>query len=140
MPSAPTHPRTGAPAHAFLNPLLDSPATPHRIVNTRSGGVLATSVSGAFDSSSRNKGLLGRDGLAPGEALVIAPSQAIHTWFMRFPIDVAFVTKQGEVVALRRGVRPWRLAIALRAFSVIEMPAGTLEASATAVGDQLEIL
>jgi uncharacterized membrane protein (UPF0127 family) len=126
---------------AFLNPLLDAPAEAHHIVNVRSGGTpVAITVRCAFDSSTRNTGLLGRNALAGGEALIIAPCQAIHTWFMRFPIDVAFVNKRGLVVSVRHRVRPWRIAIALRAFAVIELAAGTLEQTGTIAGDTLAIV
>ena len=129
-----------APAHhSFLGPLLDTPAAPHRIVNARSGKVVAAALTPAFDSRTRNQGLLGRDGMSPGEALLIAPCQAIHTWFMRFAIDVAFVAKDGRVVSLRERMRPWRMALALQAFSVVELPAGAIRDSETKVGDVLAI-
>ena len=74
-----------------------------------------------------------------GSALIIAPSNAIHTFFMRFPIDVAFVSKSGHVVKVRSAVPPWRMVAALRGYAVIELPAGSLERSDTKVGDVLVI-
>ncbi len=77
--------------------------------NERSGRPLATHLEGAFDSQSRRRGLLGRDGLAEGAALIIAPCQAIHTFRMRFPIDVVFADRQGLVVGVRSNVGARRL-------------------------------
>jgi hypothetical protein len=94
----------------------------------------------AFDSRSRRSGLLGRDTFGDGQAMIIAPSNAIHTFFMRFPIDIAFVTRAGRVVKTCHGVRPWRLAGALRAYAAIELPAGTLVLCETVSGDVLEVV
>ena len=124
---------------AFLAPLLRRPDESLALVNTRSGYTLAHSLAGAFDSASRRQGLLGRDGLEEGHALVIAPTNAIHTFFMRFPIDVAFVRRDGRVAGVRHAVKPWRIACALSAHAVIELPAGTLARTGTVSGDTLII-
>ena len=58
---------------------------------------------------------------------------------MRFAIDVAFVSKDGRVLKVRRAVPPRRIAVALRAFAVIELPAGALERSDTKPGDKLQL-
>ena len=94
----------------------------------------------AFDSRSRRDGLLGHDVFDEGHAMIIAPSNAIHTFFMRFPIDIAFVTRAGRVVKTCRGVKPWRMAAAIRAYAAIELPAGTLAACETDSGDVLEVI
>jgi uncharacterized membrane protein (UPF0127 family) len=108
--------------------------------NCRTGTVIAGRTLGAFDSATRNRGLLGRDSMPPGEALVIAPTNAVHTWFMRFDIDIAFVARSGAILKIRHRVRPWRMAAAMRAFAVIEFPGGTLAASSTVVGDVVELV
>lgn len=69
--------------------------------------------------------------------MVIAPTNAIHTFFMRFAIDVAFVAKDGRVVKIVRDLRPWRLAAAWGGFAVVEMAAGELARRSVAVGDSL---
>ena len=124
---------------AFLSPLLRKSDGSLTLVNSRSGRLLAHSLAGAFDSSSRRTGLLGRDRLDEGHALIIAPTSAIHTFFMRFPIDVAFVRRDGRVVSVRRGLKPWRIAFALGAHAAIELPTGTLAGSETVAGDTLII-
>jgi uncharacterized membrane protein (UPF0127 family) len=124
---------------SFLKPLLKEPQTAFKLVNRRNGHILATHVFTAFDSKSRRQGLLGRDGFHPGHALIIAPTNAIHTWFMRFPIDVAFITRDGRVVKVRHQLRPWRMSAALRGYAVIELPAGTLAAADTVAQDTLSL-
>ena len=71
--------------------------------------------------------------------MIIAPSNAIHTFFMKFPIDVVYVTRDGRVVKCREHLVPWRVSGALRAFGVIELPAGTLARTPTVPGDQLVV-
>jgi uncharacterized membrane protein (UPF0127 family) len=125
---------------SFKNALFRSRLTRHRLVNRRNDAVLATEVRVAGDSAARRRGLLGLDEMPAGQALIIAPCSAIHTWFMRFTIDVAFVTKTGEVVKRYDALPPWRMAIAWRAFAVIELAAGTLRASETVKGDVVEMI
>jgi uncharacterized membrane protein (UPF0127 family) len=125
---------------AFLTPLLKDPALPHKLQNVRNGRVLAHRLLPAFDSKSRRDGLLGYESLAEGSAMLIAPSSAVHTFFMRFPIDMAFVTGGGRVLKTRAAVRPWRMAGALRAYVVIELPTGTLARCDTVRGDMLVIV
>ena len=107
--------------------------------NLRNGAVLATTLEAAFDSSSRRKGLLGRDGLATGSATIIAPCSAIHTFFMRFTIDVIFASRDGRVVKIYPVLPPGRIGFALRAFAAIELPAGTVAAANVARGDILAL-
>ena len=123
----------------FLSPLLQPHAT-CRLVNRRNGKVVAHDLSVAIDSASRRKGLLGRDSMVQGSAIVIAPTNAIHTWFMRFDIDVAFVTKDGRILKIRHRLRPWRVFASMRAFAAIELPAGALESSGTESGDTLVVV
>jgi uncharacterized membrane protein (UPF0127 family) len=125
---------------SFISPLLREPETAHRLVNRRTGAVLANPVVVAGDSASRRRGLLKLDAMPAGQALILAPCNAIHTWFMRFAIDVAFVTKSGEVVKRCDTVKPWRMAMAWRGFAAIELAAGTLHTSATMKGDVVEII
>ena len=76
----------------------------------------------------RVRGLLGRDGLAPGEAMAFPRCNAIHTVGMRFPIDVAFLGRDGRPVKLVRAVPPGRLLVwgGLRARATVEAAAGWL--------------
>jgi len=110
------------------------------LVDERTREVVAGRVELATTRRARRVGLLGRDRLGPDAALVLAPCVAVHTAFMRFPIDVAFVDRQGRAVRLVRDLAPWRLAIAPRAYAAIELPAGALARHAVDVGDQLELV
>ena len=98
---------------------------------------MATTLEAAFDSASRKRGLLGRDSLAAGQALIIAPSNIVHTFFMRFPIDILIAARDGRVLKARRNVPARRLVGTLRGFAVIEMAAHELDRSETVAGDQL---
>jgi uncharacterized membrane protein (UPF0127 family) len=122
---------------SFLSPLLRAGSTPHVLENVRTHSVIADQLLTAFDSADRRQGLLGRESLRDGCALIIAPCSAVHTFFMRFPIDIAFVRRDGRVIKVRSAVRPWRMTGAMRAFAVIELAAGALATSHTVSGDML---
>jgi uncharacterized membrane protein (UPF0127 family) len=124
---------------AFFRPLLREPRTEHTLRNTRSGRVLANRLIPAFDSESRRTGLLKHEALPDGSAMVIAPTNAVHTFFMRFAIDIAFIARDGRVVKTCAAVKPWRIAAAWRAYGVIELPPGTLARCDTVAGDLLVI-
>jgi hypothetical protein len=124
---------------SFLSPLLRPGGSSLALKNTRHHRIVARTLLTAFDSRSRRKGLLERDSLPEGSALIIAPSQAIHTFSMRFSIDVAFVSREGLALKVRHAVPPRRIAVSWRAFAVIELPAGALEASDTKPGDRLQV-
>ena len=108
--------------------------------NTRSGRPVATVIESALDSASRKRGLLGRDLLPPGHALIIAPSNLVHTFAMRFSIDILFVSREGRVLKMRTNVPPRRVAGAFGAFAVVELAGGELRLSDTQVGDLVEVV
>jgi hypothetical protein len=120
----------------FLRPLLGSGQGLGVLVE-RSQAWLANRLEPAFDSKARKQGLLGRESLPEGHAIVIAPSQGVHTIGMRFPIDIVAVDRQGGVVKVRERVPAWRMVIALSAFAFVELPAGTCARAGLAVGDRL---
>ena len=91
----------------------------------------------AGNSASRRKGLLGRDSLDPGCAVVIAPCQGVHTFGMRFAIDIVAVARDGVVVKIRSDVPRRRIVLALRAFAIMEFPPGSAAAADLRVGDRL---
>ena len=120
----------------FLKPLLRDPSAGWMLLNADTGAVLARRVVAAVDSETRKRGLLGRDGL-DDEALIIAPCNAIHTFFMRFSIDVAFTDREGRVTRCVHAVRPWRITGALRGFATIELASGTLASTSTIAGHRV---
>jgi uncharacterized membrane protein (UPF0127 family) len=107
------------------------------LVNERTHTAVATAVELASTRATRRRGLLGRDSLDPSSALVLTPCLAVHTAFMRFPIDIVFLDQDGFTVKLVADLQPWRMAAAARAHSVIELAAGTLRRHAIALGDRL---
>ncbi|GIW17664.1 MAG: hypothetical protein KatS3mg064_0821 [Tepidiforma sp.] len=99
-----------------------------RVVNTRTGNVVADRVAVADSFWSRFRGLMLRRTLEPGEGLLIQPCSSIHMLFMRFAIDAVFMDGDGRVLRVARRVRPWvGLAAARGARAVIELPAGAAE-------------
>ena len=115
------------------------PRVPFQATNKTRGTVLATRLILADTPKTRDKGLLGRDSLDPGEGLWIVPCQAIHMFFMRFAIDLVYVDRQKRVCKVRSSVAPWRISFCLSAHSVLELPVGTVRESRTERGDFLEI-
>ena len=109
-----------------------------RITNSTRGSELATQARRADTLLTRLVGLLGRSSLKPGEALLIEPCSSVHTAFMRFTIDVVYIDKEGRVLKTVPNMRPFRAGGVFKpSCSVIELPKGTIDATSTALGDQL---
>ena len=122
----------------FISPPEEAgPQGPLQVTNVTRGTVLATRLEAAHTGPKRRKGLLGRDGLEAGEGLWIAPCESVHTFFMRFAIDVVFAARDGRVVKVVQAVQPWRATIAWSAFAVIELAAGEARRAGLVVGDRL---
>jgi uncharacterized membrane protein (UPF0127 family) len=101
--------------------------------------VLAEAADMADTSEKRRTGLLKHERLNPGEGLWIVPCESVHTFFMKFPIDLVYLDKQKKVRKVRHRVPAWRLSVCLSAHSILELPAGTLEQTGTQVGDELVV-
>jgi hypothetical protein len=124
----------------FLSPPAQAgPQGPLLVTNVTRGTVLATRLEAAHTGAKRRKGLLGRDGLATGEGLWIAPCESVHTFFMRFAIDLVYLDREKRIKKARGAVGPWRLSACFSAHSILELPAGTIAKTQTERGDQLEI-
>jgi uncharacterized membrane protein (UPF0127 family) len=107
--------------------------------NVDTGSLVADRVGVASTRAERAVGLLKRDGLEPGEALWIVPSRGVHTCWMRFTIDVLALDDRGVVIDRVSGLKPWRIRLPRRGTAgVLELPAGTLDRSGTAVGHRIE--
>lgn len=110
--------------------------------NRTRNAYLATDLSLAATHWSRFKGLMCTDpaSFGSGQALWIVPCKGVHTFAMRFPIDVLYLDRNQYVVHLESNLKPWRLgAVRMNAASVLELPQNTLSSTQTAVGDQVEI-
>jgi uncharacterized protein len=124
----------------FLSPPAQAvPPGPLQVTNVTRGTVLATRLETAHTGPTRRKGLLGRDGLAAGEGLWISPCESVHTFFMRFPIDLVYLDRERRIKKTRSAVGPWRLSVCFSAHSILELPAGTIRETQTERGDALEI-
>ena len=109
-----------------------------KLVNRTRGTVVAAQVERAGSMRARMKGLLGRDGLAEGSALVIEPCTSIHTFFMRFTIDVLFLDRRGAALRALGALKPWRATrVYPSAALVVELPEGALARSGTLERDLL---
>lgn len=108
-------------------------------MNVRTGSVIAEVVEPALDSKSRRTGLLGRDTLADSHALVLAPCGSVHTFGMRFPIDVLFVGADGNVIKIVEELGAWRMAGSLQACITVELPKGSVQRYQVLMGDRLSI-
>jgi uncharacterized membrane protein (UPF0127 family) len=111
-----------------------------RAVNISKGEmIVAKRVKWAGTSAERRRGLLGRNHLDDEEGIYIVPCKWIHMFGMKFPIDVAFLARDGRVLTVHHGLKPNRLSkISIRADGVLELAAGRLHATNTDVGDIIQ--
>jgi uncharacterized protein len=109
----------------------------YTVLNETRGSTIANRVRLASTSGTRRKGLLGVTRLDENSGLWIVPCEAVHTFWMQIPIDTVFLDRKGSIKKIRANLKAWRLAIDLRAHSVLELAAGVLEKSGTQVGDRL---
>jgi uncharacterized membrane protein (UPF0127 family) len=108
--------------------------------NRTRGTLLGDSVRLADHPRSRRTGLLTETQLQPGAGLWIFPSQAIHTFWMRFSIDVAFLDRNLRVKRVYHRMPPFRMSrFVWGAQSVLELASGVLADSGTETGDELQI-
>ena len=110
------------------------------IRNTSRQNVLADAAGIADTSQKRRQGLLKHTELLPGDGLWIVPCEAVHTFGMKFPIDVVYLSKQKKVLKIRPNMKISRISVCLRAYSVLELPAGRAAELGAQVGDQLEFV
>jgi len=106
--------------------------------NPSRGTVLAEAAEVADTSAKRRTGLLKHSRLDPGQGLWIAPCESVHSFGMKFAIDVVYLDRKKHVRKIRKAMVPWRISACLSAHSVLELPVGVIEASRTEPGDQLE--
>jgi len=109
-----------------------------RASNRTRGSVLGERIRVAESGLTQVVGLLGERELPAGDGLLIMPSQGVHTWGMLFPIDVVVLDDDWNVLALRRAMPPFRMTrVFFKAAAVLELPSGTIDSTATAIGDAI---
>lgn len=110
------------------------------LINLRKKYVIASQVEIADNFFSRLVGLLGRDKFPEKHAIVLKPCRSIHTYFLRFPIDVVFLNGQGEVIHLISNMQTHSFSpVIKKAQKVVELPAGTVK-NRINLGDTLIIV
>lgn len=111
-----------------------------KVYNSTQNNMIADEVEVADNFVTRTFGLIPKKELKEGEGLLIKPCCSIHTFFMKFAIDVLFVNKKNKIVALYENVKPWRtLPVHFSSQYVIELPAGTITAKNIAKHDIISI-
>jgi hypothetical protein len=112
-----------------------------RISNPVRQSILGDRIGIADTTLTRFVGLMGRASLAPGHGLLIRPSNGVHTLWMRFSIDVLLLDRECRVLSAYRNLRPFRItSINWKASSALELPSGTIVATNTQPGDQLQFV
>ena len=109
----------------------------YRLRNLTRGTVLGEAIDVADTSEKRTTGLLKHTELRAGEGLWIVPCEGVHTFFMKFALDLLYIDRKHVVRKTVSNVPPWRLSMCLPAHSIVELPAGAIAPSDTRRGDQL---
>jgi uncharacterized membrane protein (UPF0127 family) len=113
----------------------------YSLINETKGNVIAENNILADKFWARMRGLMGRSKLDENEGLLLAPCNAIHMMFMRFPIDALFLDRKFVVVKILYNLRPWHISPVVRgAYQVVELSAGTAEEKRINIGDKLALL
>ena len=99
--------------------------------------MLGHAIELADTSEKRRTGLLKHERLEPGAGLWIVPCESVHTFFMKFAIDLVYVDRKHRVRKVRHAVPAWRLSACLTAHSILELPPGTAQQTGTQAGDEL---
>jgi len=109
-----------------------------KILNQTRQTLLASGADFADTARARRTGLLRRSVLKPGEGLWIVPCEAVHSFGMKFAIDLVYLDRKKIVRKVKNAMMPWRLSACVTAHSVLELPRGTIASTATFPGDQLQ--
>ena len=111
-----------------------------KVINQSKNTILAKDAGLTRSFFARTKGLLGRKVLGKDEGLILRPCNSVHTFFMKFPIDVVFLDKDNSVVKIISNLAPFRISgIYFKAFLAIELPALTAQSTKTSEGDIISL-
>jgi uncharacterized membrane protein (UPF0127 family) len=111
-----------------------------RVMNPARCIELASRVEVADTGAARSKGLLGRRGLGKGAGLWIVPCESVHTFGMKFSIDLIYLDRNHRIRKIRKSVPPWRISVCLTAHSVLELAAGAVGDGDAQPGDIVTLL
>lgn len=111
--------------------------TDYRLIEQSTGAVVVESLELADRFWSRLVGLQFRSRLSVGHGMLVVPCSSVHTLFVRFALDLVMLDRSGQVVAVRKHVRPWRIVLPVRrSHAILELPAG---AAHVQLGDRLRL-
>ena len=111
-----------------------------KVIHKKTNFVLGEEIKHANNMFSRLKGLMFIKEMKNMDGLLLEPGNSIHNCFVRFPIDVIFLSKRNEIVQIVRGFKPWRFTrIYFKARKVLELPNGSIPENIH-VGDEVEVL
>ena len=111
-----------------------------KVINSSKDALLADKAKLANTFLKRLIGLLNRKSLSKGEALILTPSNCIHSLFMRFTIDVLFLDKTGKVIGVLPSFKPFRLSpLFFKSYLTIELPEFSIKGSQTQLRDLVKI-
>ena len=113
-------------------------ARTYRALNRTKGTVIAEHVSVADGLWSKFWGLMGRRALPENNGLLLTPCSSVHTFFMRFPIDVVFLDRERRVVKIVPAMKPWRAALGGGGRDALELPTGEAGRTGIELQDQVE--
>ena len=100
----------------------------YQIINLRSGKILVNKAKKASSVFEKMRGLLGRERLSENEALIISTNGSIHTFFMKFAIDLLFLDQEGRVLKIAERIKPFKIIFApFKNKNVIELAEGAIE-------------
>ena len=109
-----------------------------RVVDERTGSVVAERAGWCANPVSRFNGLMLRKSLPDGEGLILMPCNSVHMALMRFAIDVAFLDRENRIVKIVEDLKPYRISVGGRhAHAAMELPAGTARRFDLQIGDRL---
>ncbi|GAA0591086.1 DUF192 domain-containing protein [Virgibacillus siamensis] len=112
-----------------------------KLVNKNTGDVIATNVQTAYSFWRRFRGLMLKENMPEGSALHIAPCPSIHTFFMKFSIDILYLNKENEIVGVEKELAPGKIGKRFAGgYSVIEFPTGGICDLAVHIGDTLDFV
>lgn len=110
------------------------------VTNQTMNTVLCPAAVIADTALTRLFGLLGHAPLAPAEGLLIKPSSGVHTWGMRFAIDIVALSRDNCVLGVWNSVGPWHVrGLSFRTWSILELAPGAIHRSATSIGNQIHM-
>lgn len=110
------------------------------IINKNNNKLLASKVIIADTFITRFKGLMLKKNLEEDAAMLIHPCNSVHTFFMKFPLDIIFISKEYEVIYVMENMLPGKTSSFIRkSMGVLELPSGTIEKTNTKKGDFLNI-